>query len=150
MADLVATERRLGREITPLVERSIPGIEVLAVELLSPSRFCVYIDHPGGVDHALCGRVTQVLGDYRANYTIDVSSPGLERPLRTPSHFEAAVGRRVAVRTRRPIAGKNRFRGAVAAAGARELTIDTGGDVLAIPYDDIVRGNLLPDTQDPN
>lgn len=150
MADLVATEQRLGREIAPLVERSIPGVEVLAVELLSPSRFCVYVDHPAGVDHALCGRVTHLLGDYRTDYTVDVSSPGLERPLRKPAHFEAAVGRRVAVRTRRPIAGKNRFRGAVAAADTRELRIDTGADVLAIPYDDIVRGNLIPDTQDPN
>ena len=58
----------------------MPGVDVLAVELLSPSRFCVYIDHPDGVDHALCARVTRVLDDYRSEYTIDVSSPGLGAP----------------------------------------------------------------------
>ena len=75
MADMLATERKLSREITPAVERAVPGVEVLAVELLSPSRFCVYVDHTAGVDHALCARVTDVLSGYRESYTIDVSSP---------------------------------------------------------------------------
>ena len=80
MADMLATERTLSRDIVPAVERAVPGVEVLAVELLSPSRFCVYVDHPEGVDHALCARVTEILSDYRRSYTIDVSSPGLDRP----------------------------------------------------------------------
>ena len=80
MADMLATERTLSRDIVPAVERAVPGVEVLAVELLSPSRFCVYVDHPEGVDHALCARVTEILADYRRSYTIDVSSPGLDRP----------------------------------------------------------------------
>ena len=82
---MLATERTLAQEIAPAIERSLPGVEVLAVELLSPSRFCVYVDHPEGVDHALCARVTQLLDDYRSRYTIDVSSPGTERPLRKPA-----------------------------------------------------------------
>ena len=61
MADMLATERTLSRDIVPAVERAVPGVEVLAVELLSPSRFCVYVDHPEGVDHALCARVTEIL-----------------------------------------------------------------------------------------
>ncbi|MDH5282184.1 MAG: ribosome maturation factor RimP, partial [Thermoleophilia bacterium] len=69
-------ERTLQDEIAPAVERSVPGVEVLAVELLSPSRFCVYVDHPKGVDHALCERVTRALDAYRTDYTVDVSSPG--------------------------------------------------------------------------
>src|SRR5438045_1623940 len=77
----------------------VPGTEVLAVELLAPDRFCVYIDHPQGVDHALCERVTRELDEYRRDYAIDVSSPGTERPLRTPAHFAGAVGRRVKLRT---------------------------------------------------
>ena len=80
MADMLATERTLAREIVPAVERAVPGVEVLAVELLSPSRFCVYVDHPEGVDHALCARVTEILDDYRSSYTIDVSSPGPSGP----------------------------------------------------------------------
>jgi len=92
-------ERQLEHELTGRIEERVPGTEVLAVELLGPERFCIYIDHPEGVDHALCERVTRELDDYRREYTIDVSSPGLERPLRKPAHFERFVGRRVALRT---------------------------------------------------
>jgi ribosome maturation factor RimP len=143
VADMLATERKLSREITPAVERAVPGVEVLAVELLSPSRFCVYVDHTEGVDHALCARVTEVLSGYRESYTIDVSSPGLDRPLRRPEHFRAAVGHGVQLRTVDEIAGKNRFRGTVVAATDRSARIAVGEKELDIPYETIVRGNLI-------
>ena len=144
---MLATERTLEKEIAPAVERSLPGVEVLAVELLSPSRFCVYVDHPEGVDHALCARVTQLLEDYRQRYTIDVSSPGTERPLRKPAHFRAAVGREVAIRTAGEIAGRKRFRGAVLAVDERRLRLAAGDEALDIPYEEIVRGNLIDEGQ---
>jgi ribosome maturation factor RimP len=87
-------EKQLTREIAPKVESALPGTEVLAVELTSPERFTVFVDHVQGVDHALCVRVTNVLRDYLGEYSVDVSSPGLERPVRKPAHFRAAVGRR--------------------------------------------------------
>jgi ribosome maturation factor RimP len=142
--DIHTRERTLQREIVPAVERSLPGVEVLALELLSPSRFCVYVDHPNGVDHALCARVTALLDGYRGDYTIDVSSPGLERPLRKPAHFRNAVGQPVSLRTSREVAGRTKFRGEVVAADDREVTLAAGGEEpLAIPYDAIVRGNLI-------
>ena len=101
LADMLATERTLSRDIVPPVEHAVPGVEVLAVELLSPSRFCVYVDHTKGVDHALCARVTELLADYRASYTIDVFFTGLDRPLRTPAHFRAAIGQDVQIRNGR-------------------------------------------------
>jgi ribosome maturation factor RimP len=143
LADLYAREKTLEREIAPTVEGSLPGVEVLALELLSPSRFCVYVDHPAGVDHALCERVTHLLDRYRGDYTIDVSSPGPERPLRKPAHFERAVGRKVALRTSGAIGGKTRFRGALLASGDSGVTVETGDGALDIPYDAIVRGNLI-------
>ena len=144
MSTTFTREKTLQDEIAPAVEARVPGVEVLAVELLSPSRFCVYVDHPDGVDHALCGRVTRVLDAYRADYTIDVSSPGTERPLRKPEHFARALGRRISVRTGDGAGGKNRLRGTVAEAGDDALTLDTGdaGEVR-IPYDAIVRANLI-------
>src|SRR5437879_10000113 len=66
-------ERQLTREIAPKVESALPGTEVLAVELTSPERFTVYVDHVQGVDHALCERVTNVLRDYLRQYSVDVS-----------------------------------------------------------------------------
>jgi ribosome maturation factor RimP len=137
-------ERALQDEIASAVERSLPEVEVLAVELLSPSRICVYVDRPAGVDHALCEQVTRLLDAYRGEFTIDVSSPGPERPLRKASHFANAVGRRVSVRTERGIAGRRRFRGEVVNAGEDDVTLavpDAGS--LHIPYGAIVRANLI-------
>jgi ribosome maturation factor RimP len=132
-------ERELTREIASKVEGALPGTEVLAVELTSPERFTVFVDHAQGVDHALCERVTDVLRDYLRQYSVDVSSPGLERPLRKPAHFRNVVGRRVVLRTE----GRNRLRGEVVAAGERAVTVQTGAESLDIPYDAIVRGNLI-------
>jgi ribosome maturation factor RimP len=143
MTATFARERTLQDEITPEVERRVPGVEVLAVELLSPSRFCVWVDHPAGVDHALCERVTRVLDAYRTQYTIDVSSPGPERPLRKPAHFAAVIGRRVSVRTEPEIDGRARVRGGVSAADDDAVTVETAEATLRIPYDVIVRGNLI-------
>ena len=118
MTSTYTRERELQDEIAPAVERRLPEVEVLAVELISPSRFCVYIDHPSGVDHALCERVTHLLDDYRSDFTIDVSSPGPGRPLRKPAHFAAAVGRRVAVGSTR----RSRAETACAARSSRPGT----------------------------
>ncbi len=136
-------ERTLQDDIAPKVEEALSGVEVLAVELVSPSRFCVYVDHPDGVDHELCARVTRLLDDYRAEFTIDVSSPGPERPLRKPEHFAAARGRSVSVRTGTPVAGRTRFKGEVADAADRALTLSTPTADVHIPYEDIVRANLI-------
>jgi ribosome maturation factor RimP len=136
-------ERTLTRDVIQRVERAVPGVEVLAVELTGPERFCVYIDHARGVDHALCERVTDALRDYLRDYSIDVSSPGLERPLRTPEHFSRAIGRRVALKTSSDIDGRKRFRGEVKGAGERAVTVDVDGIEVDIPYDAIVRGNLI-------
>jgi ribosome maturation factor RimP len=145
MSATFAREKTLQEEIAPAVERGVPGVEVLAVELLSPSRFCVYLDHPEGVDHDLCAQVTYLLDAYRSDYTIDVSSPGPERPLRKPRHFKDAVGRRVSVRTDKEIAGRNRFKGEVLEAedGAVMLATPAAEGPLRIPYESIVRANLI-------
>jgi len=139
MAATHEKERQLTREIAHKVEGALPGTEVLAVELTSPDRFTVFVDHVGGVDHALCERVTNVLRDYLRDYSIDVSSPGIERPLRNQAHFRNAVGRRVALRTE----GRSRVRGEVVTAGERSVTVKTDAESVDIPYDSIVRGNLI-------
>ena len=103
-------EKDLTREIARKVETALPETEVLAVELTKPDGFTVYIDDVRGVDHELCARVTDLLSDYRREWEISVSSPGIERPLRTPQHFRSVVGRRVALRTEREAAPARRGR----------------------------------------
>jgi ribosome maturation factor RimP len=145
LTDLYDKERSLYREVTSRVERSLPGVEVLAVELSGPERFTVFVDHPEGVTHALCERVTDVLRGFLNEYAIDVSSPGTEPPLRRRPHFERAVGRNVALRTANPIAGRKKFRGELVGVGERSLQlVATGKDEpVEIPYEAIVRGNVL-------
>jgi len=136
-------ERELTDEVSRLVEKALPDVDVLAVELVSPTRFCVYVDHSAGVDHALCRRVTDVLRGYLDRYTVDVSSPGLERPLRKPDHFRGAVGRRVALRTASAIGGRKRFRGCIVSAEDETVRVATESEEFDIPYEDLVRGNLI-------
>jgi ribosome maturation factor RimP len=143
MATTYERERKLQSEIAPRVEHDLPGVEVLAVELANPDRFVVYVDHAEGVDHALCVRVTDVLRDYLREYTVDVSSPGTERPLRKASHFARVVGQRVALRTEAPIDGRSKFKGELKDAGTDALTLSVDGADVDIPYDAIVRGNLI-------
>ncbi|HSC49159.1 MAG TPA: hypothetical protein VLD16_02760 [Gaiellaceae bacterium] len=142
MATVHDKERTLQREISGKVEQALPGVEVLAVELNGPERFTVYVDRDGGVDLALCQQVTRVLSDYLREYGVDVSSPGPERPLRTPEHFERALGQRVKLKT----AGR-KVRGEVTRAGAGAVTVAADGGEVDIPYDEIVRGNLIEEKE---
>ena len=139
MANVYGRERTLEQEISARVGESLSGVEVLAVELTGPDRFTVYIDRAEGVDHALCEQVTRVLWDYLREYSVDVSSPGLERPLRKPEHFERFVGRRVKLKT----AERAKVRGQVVRVDEKAVTVGVDGDEVDVPYAEIVRGNLI-------
>ncbi len=141
--DAYGKERQLFSEIAPRVAHTVPGTEVLAVELLSPSRFCVYLDRSEGVDFALCERVTRLLEDYRSDWTIDVSSPGPERPLRTEAHFRRAMGSVVQVKTATEVGGKRKLRGTVVEIEDAAVVLDEGGETVRVPVDAIVRANLI-------
>jgi ribosome maturation factor RimP len=132
-------EKELYREVSRTVETALPGVEVLALEITGRERFCVYVDQPGGVDHALCERVSDVLRPYLDRYSVEVSSPGIERPLRTREHFRNAEGRQVKLKI-----DNRKLRGEVIAAGERSFQLQNGtGDPDDIPYDSIVRANLI-------
>ena len=148
----------LQTEIESRLAHSEPDVEVLLVELVGGDRLRVFIDHPEGVTLGLCERVSMLLGDLRARYSLEVSSPGSERPLTKPAHFRRFVGRRARVRTRhpRPTAARGcdhaaattprtSFTGELVAASEDEVTLAADGGVIAIPYDDIRRSNLLED-----
>jgi ribosome maturation factor RimP len=143
LASTYEKERELTSEVSLLVERALPEVDVLAVELTSPTRFCVFVDHPAGVDHGLCKRVTDLLRGYLDRYAVEVSSPGIERPVRTPDHFQHALGRSVVLRTADAIHGRKRFRGRVVLARDKTFRLATETDEFDIPYENLVRGNLI-------
>jgi ribosome maturation factor RimP len=143
LANVYEKERTLEREISEKVAEALPGVEVLAVELTGPERFTVFVDRPEGVDHALCQEVTHVLWDYLRTYSVAVSSPGLERPLRKPEHFREVVGRRVKLKT----SERSKLRGEVRRAGDDAVIVAADGGEIEVPYAQIVRGNLIDERE---
>jgi ribosome maturation factor RimP len=144
MTQVHEQERQLQAEFADKVGAAMPDVEVLAVELRSPEKLTVYLDRANGVDIALCEQVTGVLREYLDRYGLEVSSPGIDRPLRTREHFASQVGRKVALRTAHDLDGRRRFRGQVAEAGADAVMLETqSGEQVAVPYGEIVRGNLI-------
>jgi ribosome maturation factor RimP len=124
-----------------LAERE-PQVEVLLAELRGDT-VELYIDHPDGVTLDLCERVTHALPELLEQYGLTVSSPGTDRPLSKPDHFRRFIGRRARVRTRDEHDGRRSFTGELVGASETEVTIAAGSGVVAIPYDDISRSNLV-------
>ena len=120
-----------------------PDVEVLLCEQVGAGRLRLVIDHPDGVDLALCERVTGHLRDLLADFGLEVSSPGPRRPLTKPDHFRRFVGRRARVRTRAPRDGHRSFTGELVSASDEGVTVAADTGVVSIPYSDINKGNLL-------
>ena len=124
-----------------LAERE-PEVEVLLAELRGDT-VELYIDHPEGVTLELCERVTHALPELRERHALTVSSPGPERPLSKPEHFARFVGRRARVRTRGAVGGHKSFTGELVGASPDAVTIAADAGMIAIPYADISRSNLV-------
>jgi ribosome maturation factor RimP len=120
-----------------------PQVEVLLAEVVGGETLRVFIDHPDGVSLDLCERVTHQLAELRESYALEVSSPGIERPLTKPAHFRRFLGRRARVRTRDRRDGHKSFTGELVGASDEEVTIAASTGVIAIPYADIHRSNLV-------
>ncbi len=120
-----------------------PDVEVLSAEVLGGTTVRVFIDHPDGVSLALCERVTHHLAELRERYALEVSSPGIARPLSKPQHFRRFLGRRARVRLRDARDGHRTFTGELVGASDDQVTIAADTGVIAIPYADITRSNLV-------
>jgi ribosome maturation factor RimP len=121
-----------------------PELELVMLERPAAESLRLYVDRPGGVDLAVCERVTAVLSDLLESYTLEVSSPGADRPLTKPEHFRRFLGRRVRVRTREPIDGQKNFSGELVAADDDEVSLRLDAAERAIPLAAIHRSNLIP------
>src|ERR1700736_6590662 len=113
-------------EIEERLRQAEPDVEVLLAEVVSRSTLRLFIDHPQGVTLGLCERVSGQLTDYRERYTLEVSSPGQDRPLTKPQHFSRFLGRRARVRLREASDGHKSVTGELVGASEREVTIASG------------------------
>ena len=129
-----------------------PEVEVLLAEITpSPTpTLRLFIDHPDGVTLALCERVTGHLDDYRERYSVEVSSPGQDRPLTKPQHFNRFLGRRARVRLSKQAAadgaagGHKQVTGELVGVSETEVTLAAADGLVTIPYEQIARSNLIP------
>jgi ribosome maturation factor RimP len=133
----------LQADIEARLATAEPDVEVVLAEVVPGDTLRIFIDHPEGVTLALCERVTRELGDLRERFALEVSSPGTDRPLTKPAHFRRFLGRRARVRTRDARVGHRSFTGELVGATDSEVTIAADSGVIAIPYDDIHRSNLV-------
>jgi len=149
---------------TPLRERLIaltePLLTQLGYELVDlehvPGRthaqVRLFIDRPAGVGLEDCEHVSRevsalydVADPVPTSYTFEVSSPGLDRVLRTPAHFARFVGSRVKVELVAPRDGRRRFTGVLVAADAAGVQLNVDGQAVALPHADIGRARLVPE-----
>ena len=137
--------RGIQAEIESRLSESAPDVEVLLAEVVGGKVVRVFIDHPDGVTLALCEQVTELLPELRERYGLEVSSPGLERPLSKPDHFRRFVGNRARVRTRAEHDGRKIFTGELLNATDDGVTVAADTGVVSIAYADIHRSNLVGD-----
>jgi ribosome maturation factor RimP len=145
------TVNALQTEIEARLAGLEPEVEVLLAELVGGSTLRLFIDHSGGVTLALCEQVSGHLNDFRDRYSLEVSSPGQDRPLTKPQHYTRFLGRRARVRLREAPDGHKPSNtatqslvGELVGASERDVTIAAQDGVVTIPYEQIVRSNLVP------
>jgi len=132
--------RELGLELAEVEYVRAPGGAVLRL----------YIDREGGVTVADCAGVSREVGHLldaedvmEGRYFLEVSSPGVDRVLRKPEHFEKFRGREVRVRTKEPVGGKKKLAGRIASCSSEALCIQCEtGEVIEVPLDQIERASL--------
>ena len=135
-----------------VIDQQVEGVELVLLEVGGSRRqriLRLYIDHPVGVTHELCARVSSVVegvldetGAIEGAYMLEVSSPGIERPLRKRAHFEAQLGKTVYVKTKVPVEGSKVWQGTLVDVGDDEIVVEEDGRVARIPLGDVGSAHL--------
>ena len=142
-------DHQIHTDIEQRLAGTLPQVELLACERLGAERLRLTIDHPDGVTLEHCERVTKEMQDLLVDYSLEVSSPGPERPLVKPEHFRRYLGRQARVRTRQPRDGHKSFTGELVGASDAEVTVAADSGVVSIPYEEIHRSNLVAANRGP-
>jgi ribosome maturation factor RimP len=137
---------QLTENIEERIAATDPEIELIALERPGPEALRIYIDHADGVDLGLCEKVSRLLEDLEEEYAIEVSSPGIDRPLTKPAHFERFLGRRARVRLAEPIEGRRNFTGELSEVDGEEFVLRLDdGESARVPIQRVHRANLVPE-----
>jgi len=132
------------------------GYDLVLVEFVPRSRVLrLYVDKEGGLTLDNCATVSHLVGDVldaeglddslNGKYTLEVSSPGLDRPLTRPKDFIRFVGSKAKLTTKQPTAGRHKFTGELLSATDLVIEIDVDGEPVEIAYDLIDRARVVPE-----
>ena len=143
---------KLNDLIRPVVEGL--GCELWGIENLSMGRHStlkIYIDSPRGIDIEDCARISRQVGSLldvedpvAGEYTLEVSSPGLDRRLFQLEQYPAFVGSDIQVRLKRPFDGRRKFSGQLRGVEGDEVVIGIDDEEIIFPYEEIERANIVP------
>ncbi len=139
-------------DLAELIEKTFQGLgfELVDLELGNRGRMMrVFIDKAGGVNVDDCAAVsnhlTRLFAVEGVEYDrLEVSSPGLDRPLKRPQDFERFAGERVQVKVRMPTNGRRKFAGVLRKVGEGGIELDADGEVVSIAFADIEKARLIP------
>ena len=129
------------------------GLELVAVEMSGGdiSIVRIYIDSPNGITVEDCAKASRqfsaildVEDPISSRYTLEVSSPGMDRPLAKPGHFKEVVGSNVKIRLSTLINGRRRFTGELVEANDDFVVVEVDGEQTELPYDEMDRARLVP------
>jgi ribosome maturation factor RimP len=137
--------------VVPILEEM--GYELVDVDYVSSyGRWILrlFVDKEGGVTIGDCARISEELGDLidvkefiRHEYNLEVSSPGLDRPLRKEKDLSRALGKRIKVRMATPLEGRRNFTGVLLRYGDGVLHLEVDGQKVDLSWPDVAKANLI-------
>ena len=145
-------ERRLTEMLAAPVEAI--GYELLGLEFIRAGKHStlrVYIDSPEGVDVDDCAEVSHqvsavldVEDPITTEYNLEVSSPGMDRPLFKAAHYQALVGETISVKLQMPHNGRRNFKGELVNCDELFFTLTVDNESFELAYDNVMKANLVP------
>ena len=136
---------QLQSQIETRIAELDPAFELVALQRVGRDTLRIFIDRPEGIGLEHCESVTRQLRDLLADYALEVSSPGLDRPLTKPEHYARFGGEMVRVRLREPIDGQRNFTGRIGDAGPDSFVLETDDGAIDVPLERVHRSNLVPE-----
>jgi ribosome maturation factor RimP len=133
----------IAEDVERVLGAAMPEIDVVSVKLLPGGVLRVLIDYPGGVDHERCAEAGKALIAFRERYALEVSSPGIPRPLTKPAHYERFIGREADLRFHTVLEGRRRIRGVLVESDAQRVVVRDVDGALEIPFAAISRAHLV-------
>ncbi len=148
---MALTNLKIERSLLPGAQAL--GLELVAVELAGGDQTIlrVYIDKEGGVSIQDCAKashqfsaILDVEDPISSRYTLEVSSPGLDRPLAKPEHFKAVIGHEIKIKMASSVVGRKRFKGELKSANEELIVLEVEGTDYELAFADMEKARLVP------